>query len=168
MTDQTVALPGTVALEPPSTVLNPETISTTSGGGKVDVSAADEGSIESLLEGELSRLKGEDAKPDTEAKEKAEAAAKDAKAKADDAQKGDKKDETKDAKADRQRAEDGKFAKAEEEKTEAKADKGGPEKAATERSVPEDNRQSEGRKYAEPPARLCPRSAPSGRTFPTR
>lgn len=156
MTDQTVALPGTVALEPPSTVLNPETVSTTSGGGKVDVSTSDEGSIESVLEGELSRLKAEDTKADAETKDKAEAAAKDAKAKVEESQKGGKKDEAKDAKADRQRAEDGKFAKAEEEKSKAEADKGAPERAATERSVPEDNRQSEGRKYAEPPARLLP------------
>lgn len=156
MTDQTVAQPGTVALEPPSTVLNPETVSTTSGGGKVDISTSDEGSIESVLEGELSRLKAEDAKTDTETKAKAEAAAKDAKAKADDAQKADKKEDHKDAKAERQRAEDGKFAKADEEKTDAKADKGEPEKAAAERSAHDDNRQSEGRKYAEPPARFLP------------
>lgn len=156
MTDQTVALPGAVALEPPSTVLNPETVSTTSGGGKVDIGASDEGSIESVLEGELSRLKAEDTKADTETKDKAESAAKDAKAKADEAQKGDKKEDPKDAKADRQRAEDGKFAKAEKDEPDAKADKGAPERAAAERSAPEDNRQSEGRKYAEPPARLLP------------
>ncbi|GMB80537.1 hypothetical protein NN6n1_13190 [Shinella zoogloeoides] len=155
MTDQTVAQPGTVALEPPSTVLNPETVSTTSGGGKVDIGNAAEGSIESVLEGELSRLKAEDAKLETDAKEKAGAAAKDAKEKADAAAKTEKGEEKSD-KQPRQRSDDGKFTKAETEEPGAKADKGEPEKAAAERSAPEEGRQSEGRKYAEPPARFLP------------
>lgn len=157
MNDQTVALPGAVALEPPSTVLNPETVSTTSGGGKVDAGTpSDDGSIESVLEGELSRLKAEDAKPEDDAKAKAEAAAKDAKAKAEASAKPDKKGEGEEEKQARQRAEDGKFAKTAQEDPEAKADKSAPEKAAAERSAQDDNRQSEGRKYAEPPARLLP------------
>lgn len=156
MTDQTVAHPGTVALEPPSTVLNPQTVPSTSGGGQMDIREPNnDGSIESVLEGELSRMKAEDAKSDEDTKAKADAAAKDAKAKADDAAKADKKEEPKDDKA-RQRAEDGKFAKAEKDNPESQADKSAPEKAAAERSAQDDNRQSEGRKYAEPPARLLP------------
>lgn len=56
------------------------------------------------------------------------------------------------------RDETGKFAKAEKpaEQAEAKAEKGVPEKAAAERSAPEEPRQSEGRKYTEPPARFLP------------
>jgi len=151
--DNTTALqPGTVALDPPSTVLNPQTVSTPSGGGQPNLTEpkTDEPksqSIEDVLESESKRLKEADAEAEKSAKEKADTAAKDAKAKADEA-KGDKKDEEKPAKA---RAEDGKFAKAEE----PKADKGAPEKAATERAG-SDDRQSEGRKHAEPPARFLP------------
>jgi hypothetical protein len=164
METTTVEQPGTVALAPPSTVLNPETVKSTSGGGKTDVS--DKGnSIQDVLDAELSRLKEEDAKAEAEAKEKGQKAADDAKAKADEAKAADKgkepdkaeKPEAKEPKAEKARDETGKFAKT--EKTEdqpEKADKGAPEKAAAERSAPEDNRQSEGRKYAEPPARFLP------------
>jgi len=160
METQTVAQPGTVALEPPSTVLNPETVKTTSGGGKTEIS--DKGnSIQDVLGAELARLKDEEAKAETEAKEKGQKAADDAKAKADaakDESKGEKPDDKSkaEAKPDKTRDESGKFAKA--EKTEdqpEKADKGAPEKAAAERSAPDD-RQSEGRKHAEPPARFLP------------
>lgn len=152
MENATASLPGTVAIDPPSTVLNPQTISNSSGGGQPNLSEpkADEPksqSIEDVLESESKRLKEADTEADKSAKEKADNAAKDAKAKADEA-KGEKKDEEKQAKA---RAEDGKFAKADE----PKADKSAPEKAATERSGAED-RQSEGRKHAEPPARFLP------------
>lgn len=152
MDNATVVAPGTVAIEPPSTVLNPQTISNTSGGGQPSLSEPKTGepksqSIEDVLESESKRLKEADTDAEKSAKEKADTAAKDAKVKADEA-KGEKKDEDKSAKA---RAEDGKFAKAEE----PKADKGAPEKAATERSGTDD-RQSEGRKHAEPPARFLP------------
>lgn len=156
MENATVIQPGTVALEPPSTVLNPETVSQTSGGGTPNLSEPkDDGnkpqSIEQVLEAENKRLKDADTEAEKSAKDKADDAAKDAKAKADEAakaEKSDKKDEDKAAKA---RAEDGKFAKAEE----PKAEKGVSEKTATER-VASDDRQSEGRKHAEPPARFLP------------
>lgn len=159
MDTTTVEAPGTVALEPPSTVLNPETVKTTSGGGKTDVS--DKGnSIQDVLDAELTRLKDEDAKAEAEAKEKGQKATDEARAKAEEAKDADKgkepeKAEKPEAKAEKVRAEDGKFAKKQEDQPE-KAEKGAPEKAAAERSAPEDNRQSEGRKYAEPPARFLP------------
>lgn len=62
-------------------------------------------------------------------------------------------------KPEKPRGEDGKFAKAEKPadvQEEARAEKGVPEKAAAERSASEEPRQSEGRKYAEPPARFLP------------
>lgn len=81
---------------------------------------------------------------DKETAEKAEKAVSDAKAKADEAKEAEKADKTRD--------ETGKFAKADK----VEANKGASEKTAAERSAPEDNRQSEGRKYAEPPARFLP------------
>lgn len=161
MNDQAVSQPGTVTLEPPSTVLNPQTVPVTSGGGVPSVSdaAGDEGSVESVLETELARLKSEDKTDSVKAEEKDKADEKDA-------DKGEKADKAKEAKADdrakddkaRQRNEDGKFAKADkgqEIPKDANGEKGAPEKAATERSAPDD-RQSEGRKHAEPPARFLP------------
>lgn len=156
MTDETAALPGTVTLEPASTILNPETVSTVSGGGRIDTSNADDGSIESVLEAELASLKENDAKGEADAKAKAESATKEAKEKADETAKAEKKDDPKGAKTDRQRSENGKFAKTGDEDTASKADRSAPEQAATERSAQDDNRQSEGRKYAEPPARFLP------------
>lgn len=82
-----------------------------------------------------------------EVEDKAKAAAADAKAKVEDAER--KQD----------RGEDGKFAKAEKPEdapVDAKAEKGAADKPATERAAPEEPRQSEGRKYAEPPARFLP------------
>lgn len=161
MENTTAEQPGTVALEPPSTVLNPETVKSTSGGGKADISEKGN-SIQDVLDAELSRLKEEDAKAETEAKEKGQKAADDAKAKAEEAKAADKgkepdKAEKPEAKAEKARDETGKFARAEKNEDQPeKADKGAPEKAAAERSAPEDNRQSEGRKYAEPPARFLP------------
>lgn len=153
MDNTTVVAPGTVAVEPPSTVLNPQTVTTVSGGGQPNLTEpkgedTKPQSIEDVLESESKRLKEADAEAEKSAKEKAETAVKDAKAKADEAAKGDKKDEEKAAQA---KDEKGRFAKAEE----PKADKGAPEKAATERSGTDD-RQSEGRKHAEPPARFLP------------
>lgn len=156
MENTTVETPGTVALEPPSTVLNPETVKSTSGGGKVDISKGGE-SIQDVLHGELNRLKEADAAKDAKPEDGKEPDAKDAKPakdeKADQAAKDDK------AKPDKARGDDGKFAKADkpdDAPDDAKVDKGAPDKAAAERSAPEDNRQSEGRKYAEPPARFLP------------
>jgi hypothetical protein len=155
MENTTAEQPGTVALEPPSTVLNPETVKGTSGGGKVDISTDKGNSIQDVLEKELANLKDADAKAEAEAKDKGQQAVDDAKAKVEDKEKAEKdaKPEADKAKA---RDESGKFAKA--EKTEdqpEKADKGAAEKPATERSAPDD-RQSEGRKHAEPPARFLP------------
>lgn len=60
--------------------------------------------------------------------------------------------------AEKARGEDGKFAKAKTEDDPAKveADKGAAEKPATERAEQDEKRSSEGRKYAEPPARFLP------------
>lgn len=82
--------------------------------------------------------------------DKAKAAADDAKAKVTEAEKAPKPE-----KVDPVRGEGGKFAKAEPVQPEAKAEQGAPEKAAAERGAPEE-RQSEGRKYSEPPARFLP------------
>lgn len=84
------------------------------------------------------------------AQDKAKAAADDAKAKVVEAEKAPKPE-----KVDPIRGEGGKFAKAEPVQPEAKAEQGAPEKAAAERGAPEE-RQSEGRKYSEPPARFLP------------
>lgn len=84
------------------------------------------------------------------AQDKAKAAADDAKAKVVEAEKAPKPE-----KVDPVRGEGGKFAKAEPAQPEAKAEQGAPEKAAAERGAPEE-RQSEGRKYSEPPARFLP------------
>lgn len=84
------------------------------------------------------------------AQDKAKAAADDAKAKVVEAEKAPKPE-----KVDPVRGEGGKFAKAEPVQPEAKAEQGAPEKAAAERGAPEE-RQSEGRKYSEPPARFLP------------
>ncbi|URQ76172.1 MAG: hypothetical protein NBV76_05275 [Candidatus Ochrobactrum gambitense] len=161
MNDTTVTQPGTVALEPPSTVLNPETVSGISGGGQPSLSDPDKGnSIQSVLEGELSRLREEDAKApkQDETSEKSDEKPKAEKEARQDDDKKPEKAEKSDEKPAKTRSDDGKFAKAEkaEEADEAKAEKGAPEKAATERSAPDDNRQSEGRKFAEPPARFLP------------
>lgn len=59
-------------------------------------------------------------------------------------------------KTDKPRVDDAKLAKP-EAIAEVKAEKGEPETATAERSAPED-RQSEGRKFAEPPARFLPES----------
>lgn len=160
MTNETVALPGAVALEPPSTVLNPETVSTAVGAGTPSLSEGDD-SIASVLENELARLKEAEKAEAAEVKTKAEDAAKDAKAKVEDAEKAEK---DKDAKAEkeeekpaRKRSEDGKFVKAEKpEGQDAETEKGALERGATERAGQDEPRQSEGRKHAEPPARFLP------------
>lgn len=82
--------------------------------------------------------------------DKAKAADDAANVKADEAAKVAKPEKT-----DPVRGDNGKFAKAEPVQPEAKADQGAPEKAAAERGAPEE-RQSEGRKYSEPPARFLP------------
>lgn len=81
--------------------------------------------------------------------EKAKVATDNAKEKVAEAEKAEVKPE-------KPRAEDGKFAKAEKPVTEdGKVEKGAPEAATAERGAPEE-RQSEGRKYSEPPARFLP------------
>ena len=95
-----------------------------------------------------------DAKSKAEATDKGKQAAEDAKAKADAAIKDDKAKEPE--KAEKPRSDDGKFAKAEKDEPDAKAEKSAAEKPAAERGAPEDNRQSEGRKHSEPPARFLP------------
>lgn len=164
MDNQAVAQPGTVALEPPSTVLNPQTVPVTSGGGATSLSesAGDEGSVESVLETELARLKAEDGKTAEpkadEPKDKPEAKA-DEKAddKADDKAKVAKDDKA-EAKPARERGQDGKFAKADKAQAEdATGDKGAPEKAATGQGEAERGRQSEGRQHYDPPSRFLPK-----------
>jgi hypothetical protein len=107
------------------------------------------------LRGELARIRDEEAKEAAKVKEKGDEAAKDAKAKVDEAEKAEK-----DEKAAKQRDETGKFAKAKAEgdEPEAKADKGEPEKAATGQGEADKSRQSEGQKYHEPPARFLPKA----------
>lgn len=141
MDNSTALQPGTVALEPPSTVLNPQTIEHISGGGKTALTEKDDsGSIESVLEAELAEIKSSDAKAEKpEVKEAAEPK---------------EEKEAKDEKAPKPRAEDGKFAKAEKAEAEPpKADKGEPVKAA-QQEAPE-RRPSEGQ-HREPPARFLP------------
>lgn len=84
--------------------------------------------------------------------DKAKAAADDAKAKVTEAEKAEAA-----PKQEKARAEDGKFAKA-DTNVDVKADKSAPDQAAAERVAPEENRnQSEGsRKHSEPPARFLP------------
>lgn len=149
MDNSTAIQPGTVALEPPSTVLNPQTIEHISGAGKPALTEKGEsGSVESVLEAELAEMKAKEPKPDKpepkaedEGKDKPEAKAKDEKA---------------EDKAAKPRAEDGKFAKAEkaEDEPDAKAEKSAPAKAATGQEGSE-RRTSEGR-HPEPPARFLP------------
>lgn len=149
MDSLTVAQPGTVALEPPSTVLNPETISTTSGAGTPDL-REDSQSIEAFLDGELAKMKDEAARASGEAEEKVKA--EDAKEKATPAkaEKVEAKDEKADEKTAKPRAEDGKFAKAETKDERAAAEKPAVGQDGT------DRRPSEGRQHQEPPARFLP------------
>lgn len=145
--DQSTAIePGTVALDPPSTVLTPDTAKHVSGGGKTAISEATD-DLGAVLESELARLRADDAKADKsdEAKDAAEPK-EEAKAK------GTKDDD----KAAKPRAEDGKFAKAQdkaEAEPEPKAEKGEPAKVA-QQEAPE-RRPSEGQ-HREPPARFLP------------
>lgn len=103
------------------------------------------------LKGELARIRDEEAKEADAVKAKGEDAAKDAKAKVDEAEKAEKQE--KDERPAKQRDDTGKFAKAE-----AEADKGEPEKAATGQGETDKSRQSEGQKYHEPPARFLPKA----------
>ncbi len=155
MESTTVNAPGTVALEPPSTVLNPETVSQSGGGAPNLTEPKDEGnkpqSIEDVLEAESKRLRDADAEAEKDAKAKADDATKQAKEKADaELKKGDAEKKA-DEKPAQPKDEKGRFAKAEQ----PVAKQGEPEEAAAERSAPE-ARQSEGRKHAEPPARFLP------------
>lgn len=155
MIDQAVAQPGTVALEPPSTVLNPQTVPTSSGGGTPSLTEGDSaGSVESVLDAELARLKAEDAKNEDKP-EKTEPDP--AKAKADDADKPVKEKVETEEKPTKARSDDGKFAKAAAAGAEAEADKGAPEEAAAGQDASERARQSEGRQHPEAPARFLPK-----------
>ncbi|MGN6768269.1 MAG: hypothetical protein ACTHJQ_00275 [Rhizobiaceae bacterium] len=160
METTTVEQPGTVAIEQPSTVLDPGTTNGASGAGKPDLrEPAEKQSIESVLDAELARMKEEDAKAEAETKEKAGKATEDAKAKVEEKEKTEAKEPKPEEKTAKARDESGKFTKAdkvEDQPADKAADKGAAEKPAAERSAPEDNRQSEGRKYAEPPARFLP------------
>jgi len=156
MTDDAVAQPGTVALEPPSTVLNPQTVPNAPGNGTPSLSEGKESnSPADVMEAELARLKGEDAeKGDGEKKpepkdEKADKAKDADKAKVEDKAKAEEKPE-------KARGNDGKFAKGDGDKPDAKAVEGEAAKPATERAGQDDTRQSEGRKHTEPPARFLP------------
>lgn len=115
-------------------------------------------SVGDTLRSELTRVREEEAKeakPDADkakADDKGEKPAKEAEAKDAKEPKPDEKD-----KASKARAEDGKFAKSvKDEEPAEKADKGAAEKPATERSGAPEERQSEGRKHSEPPARFLP------------
>lgn len=131
MENTTVQTPGTVPLEPPSTVLNPETVKSTSGGGQTPLREA-EGSISSVLRAEMASMKGEAEKPvekpvevKTEVKpekpvDKKEVAVKDPSAK----------------------------------KPEAAT--GAAEKPVAGQEATERSRQSEGREHQQPPARFLP------------
>lgn len=148
MDNSTALQPGTVALEPPSTVLNPQTIDNISGGGKPGLTEPDDGgSIEDVLEAELAEIRKADKPEKVDAKPEA-----DAKAEKPEAKEKDAKAEEKPG----QPRENGKFAKAEkaEDEPEAKADKGAPAKGATGQEGSE-RRTSEGR-HPEPPARFLP------------
>lgn len=152
----TAEQPGTVAIGQPSTVLNPGTDTTTSGGGRTDFREPESKSIENVLDAELASIKAEaKAKADEAAakvSEKAADADKDVKAKA------DAKVEEKPAdKTDKARSEEGRFTKAEKaDDDQAKqADKSAAEKPANGQEG-NDRRQSEGRQHQEPPARFLP------------
>lgn len=140
--------PGTIPLDAPSTVLTPRGPDS-SGGGRMALSEPAEkpASIESVLEKELSSIRGETAKE--------EEGAKPAEAKGEKPE-GDSKDKSEaEEKPAKVRSEDGKFAKSEkaEEQPAAKAEKGEPAKAA-QQEAPE-RRPSEGQ-HREPPARFLP------------
>lgn len=158
MDSTTVNQPGTVAIEPPSTVLNPETAKTPSGGGQP--SLREDNSLESVLESELARLKEEDAKQPEKAKEKVEDEKKSEAEKAPNDEKGAKDNPEKGKEGDKSdkpapaKDEKGRFTKAEKESAEAEADKPAAEKPAAGQDGT-DRRQSEGR-HPEPPARFLP------------
>jgi len=161
MDNQAVVQPGAVALEPPSTVLNPQTVNDVSGGGKPSLTEpADNQSIESVLDAELSRLKAEDGKGDDkpEVKEPKDTKADDKPAK-DEAKPATDEKPAEDAKS-RTRSDDGKFAKTAEKDAkpaEQVEQKGAPDEAATGQDGSERGRQSEGRQQYEPPARFLPK-----------
>lgn len=162
--ETTVSQPGAVALEPPSTVLNPETVKTTSGGGAPSLTQPGDG-LDDVLTAELARMRA-DEKPEDASKtvekdgdepdakpEKVEAKAKET----------DEKPAKSEEKPERPRSDDGKFAKAEKvENKDAKPavqaePKSAPDEAATGQDGSERGRQSEGRQHYEPPARFLPK-----------
>lgn len=147
MDNSIVETPGTVALEPPSTVLNPETVKTVSGGGNAPLRDADDsGSISSVLAAELKSLRDADA-----AKEKPVV---------------EKPVIEKDAKADKIEKPATKIEKAGKVENTADGDDDDPEdaeksaaaKGATGQEVQERQRQSEGREHQQPPARFLPKA----------
>lgn len=154
MTNTTVDQPGTVALEPPSTVLNPQTVSTSSGGGQPPLSEPEGNqSIESVLDAEIASIKEAEDKVETEAKDKADKAADEAKEKLKADKDADKSEGEKDPKADKAKAEEPK-ADMKPAEADAKADKSAADKPAAEQDSAA-SRQSEG-PHAAPPARFLP------------
>lgn len=140
----TAEQPGTVAVTPPSTVLNPNTISGTSGGGKPDINEPEGQSLEDILTAESKRLRDEDQAAEKEVRKKADKAVDDAKVKADDA-----------AKAERQpKAEKPVKNDAVDGENPEPVEKSAAQKPATGQDGQE-RRQSEGQ-HREPPARFLP------------
>lgn len=149
MTDETVnTVPAADAVQP-SQIIEPRETDVSAQGRGVHIPEAEATKEAPKLSTRDAIAKAFD---DTQkaVEEKAKGAVDQAKAKVDEAEKTV-------VKAEKPRAEDGKFAKT-EAVAEVKAEKGAPEAATAERSAPEDKGQSEGRKFAEPPARFLPES----------
>jgi hypothetical protein len=136
---------GTVPL---STSLDTTVIPGPAGNGTAPTAAKPE-SVGDTLRSELARTREEEAKA---------AKPEDDKAKADDkGEKPEKEVEAKDGKEPKADEKTDKVAKpVKDEEPAEKAEKGAAEKPATERSGAPEERQSEGRKHSEPPARFLP------------
>ena len=153
MTDEANAAPAIDAVQPSQIISDTGTDANATGRGVhiPDAEKPKEADKLSTRDAIAKAFDEAETKSKAEADAKAKVAVDDAKAKVVDA-------EAKEAvKPEKARGDDGKFAKAEPAiEPKAEADKGAADKPATERAAPEDNRQSEGRKYAEPPARFLP------------
>lgn len=147
MTDETVnTVPAPDAVQP-SQIIEPRDTDVSAQGRGVHIPEAEAAKEAPKLSTRDAIAKAFD---DTQkvVEEKAKGAVEQAKVKVDETEKTV-------VKAEKPRADDGKFAKT-EAVAEVKAEKGAPEAATAERSAPEDKGQSEGRKFAEPPARFLP------------
>lgn len=152
MTDEAVAAPAPDAVQPSQIIHDAGTDPNAQGRGVAapDAPKPQEPEKLSTRDAIAKAFDEAESKSKAEADDKAKVAVEDAKAKVSEAEKEP-------AKPEKARGDDGKFAKAEPAaEPSAEADKSAAEKPATERAAPEENRQSEGRKYAEPPARFLP------------